>query len=60
MFGLPARVIVPFTKRLADAQSRSDSLLCVGVFLMVVYSFFRKPAAEAPGFEPQMNADARR
>ena len=38
----------------------ADSLLCVGVFLMVVYSFFHKPAAEAPGFEPQMNADARR
>jgi signal peptidase II len=38
----------------------ADSLLCVGVFLMVVYSFFHKPVTQPQGLEPQMNADARR
>jgi signal peptidase II len=38
----------------------ADSLLCFGVFVMVVYSFFHKPAVTTPRMEPQMNADSHR
>mgnify|MGYP000853335779 CR=1 FL=1 len=41
----------------------ADSLLCTGVFLMIVYSFFHRSAAtaeRAPGFEPQLKTDQHR
>jgi signal peptidase II len=41
----------------------ADTLLCVGVFLMIVYSLFHRPdeqtADDAGEMKPQMNADER-
>jgi signal peptidase II len=35
----------------------ADSLLCVGVFLMIVYSFLHRPVEQRQEIEPQMNTD---
>jgi signal peptidase II len=38
----------------------ADSLLCVGVFLMIVYSLIHRPPDQPPQLSAQTNADERR
>ena len=51
-----------FQALLSGAHRANDSLLCVGVFLMIVYSMMTRPS-ERPsnlrGFEPKFASDAK-